>query len=166
MELLVEHLGHGLALSLMLSLPAVLIAASVGLVVGILQAVTQVQEQTISAAPKILAVFLSIMVGGGLMLNALTDYVRESVNLAFNEVPQSGDYILPPLDTDPGRAKIKSFFKEQLKNGKIPSLKEFEKFPSSAAKDNAKQSIGVETQTKAASPLGISENMSLQKKGR
>ena len=38
-----------------------LVAAGIGLVVGILQAVTQVQEQTIAAAPKILGVFLVIM---------------------------------------------------------------------------------------------------------
>ena len=49
---------------LTISMPAVLTAASIGLVVGILQAVTQVQEQTIAAAPKVLGVFLVIMIMG------------------------------------------------------------------------------------------------------
>ena len=43
---------------LSISMPCVLTAAAIGLVVGIIQAVTQVQEQTIAAAPKIFAVFL------------------------------------------------------------------------------------------------------------
>ena len=55
MELLMEHLAKGFMTMLIISMPCVLIAAAVGLVVGILQAVTQVQEQTIAAAPKIFA---------------------------------------------------------------------------------------------------------------
>ena len=55
MELLTEYLAKGFMTMLSISLPCVLVAASVGLVVGILQAVTQVQEQTIAAAPKIIS---------------------------------------------------------------------------------------------------------------
>ena len=61
MEILLEFMGKGLLTMLMISMPCVLTAAFVGLIVGILQAVTQVQEQTIAAAPKILAVFLVLM---------------------------------------------------------------------------------------------------------
>ena len=60
MEILVEFLAKGFMVMLAISLPCVLMAALVGLVVGILQAVTQVQEQTIAAAPKIVLVFLTI----------------------------------------------------------------------------------------------------------
>ena len=42
MEVLVEYLGKGFMVMLMISMPCVLMAALVGLVVGILQAVTQV----------------------------------------------------------------------------------------------------------------------------
>ena len=59
MEVLVEYLGKGFMVMLMISMPCVLMAALVGLVVGILQAVTQVQEQTIAAAPKIVLVYKS-----------------------------------------------------------------------------------------------------------
>ncbi len=113
MELLVEHLGHGLVLSLILSLPCVLTAAGVGLVVGILQAVTQVQEQTIAAAPKILSVFLIILLGGGLMMTMLTNYVRESFQIAFNEVPQDGVFVLPPKTSGDGMARARQFFNLQ-----------------------------------------------------
>ena len=57
MELLMEYMARGFLVMLTISMPCVLVAAGIGLVVGILQAVTQVQEQTIAAAPKILGVF-------------------------------------------------------------------------------------------------------------
>jgi type III secretory pathway component EscS len=63
-EMLLEHLGKGFITMLAISMPCVLTAAAIGLVVGIVQAVTQVQEQTIAAAPKIFALFVLLMVGG------------------------------------------------------------------------------------------------------
>ena len=64
MEILVEFFAKGLITMLMIAMPCVLTAACVGLIVGILQAVTQVQEQTIAAAPKIFTVFLVIIIMG------------------------------------------------------------------------------------------------------
>ena len=58
MELLTEYLAKGFMTMLSISLPCVLVAASVGLVVGILQAVTQVQEQTIENEKEFLLVCL------------------------------------------------------------------------------------------------------------
>ena len=58
---------------LSISMPCVLTAAAIGLVVGIIQAVTQVQEQTIAAAPKIFAVFLVIIIGGMGFIKLLTN---------------------------------------------------------------------------------------------
>ena len=118
MELLTEHLGHGLALSLLLSLPCVLAAAGIGLIVGILQAVTQVQEQTIAAAPKILGVFAILLIGGGLMMTMLENYTRESFQVAFNEIPQDGVFILPPKASQTsGQARARQFFQIQAKEG-------------------------------------------------
>lgn len=117
MELMLEHLGHGLMLSLLLSLPCVLVAAGVGLVVGILQAVTQVQEQTIAAAPKILSVFTILLVGGGVMMTMLENYVRESFQIAFNEIPQDGLFILPAeRHQSIGQTRAREFFQAQAKN--------------------------------------------------
>jgi len=114
MELLIDHLGRGLMLSLLLSIPVVLVAAVVGLVVGILQAVTQVQEQTIAAAPKILAVFLALMIGGGLMMSSLEDYLRETFQVAFNEVPQDGVFVMPPrVNGSSKKARAQRFFKDR-----------------------------------------------------
>lgn len=126
MELMMQHMGHGLMLSLMLSLPAVLVAAGIGLVVGILQAVTQVQEQTIAAAPKILGVFLILLLGGGLMMTLLENYMRESVQIAFNEIPQDGQFILPPKKAQtPGQLRAREFFQLQAKPGSGDKIKDF-----------------------------------------
>ncbi|MEB3245291.1 MAG: flagellar biosynthetic protein FliQ [Vampirovibrionales bacterium] len=94
-ELLIEHLKNGIILSLLISIPVVLAAASVGLVIGILQAVTQVQEQTIPAAPKIIIVFSVVILGGTVMMTMLTNYLMESFTVAFNEVPAAaGPFVL------------------------------------------------------------------------
>ncbi|MDD3594367.1 MAG: flagellar biosynthetic protein FliQ [Candidatus Gastranaerophilales bacterium] len=94
MEVLLEHLGRGFINMLLIAMPCVLIAAGVGLVIGILQAVTSVQEQTIVAAPKILGVFLVIMLLGGFFAKIMTDYLKESANLAFNVITKEEDYVL------------------------------------------------------------------------
>ena len=95
MEVLIEYIGKGFMLMLAISMPCVLMAATVGLVVGILQAVTQVQEQTIAAAPKIVIVFLTIVILGGYFIKILTNFIFEGVNVAFNIVPKNESYVLP-----------------------------------------------------------------------
>ena len=96
MELLVEYMARGFVIMLLISMPCVLVAALIGLVIGILQAVTQVQEQTIAAAPKILAVFLVIVIGGYGFISMLTNFTTEGMALAFNVVPKNDSYVLPP----------------------------------------------------------------------
>ena len=95
MEILMEYMARGFVVMLIISMPCVLVAAGVGLVIGILQAVTQVQEQTIAAAPKILAVFLVIIIGGYGYVKLLTNLINEGFSMAFNVVPKSDAYVLP-----------------------------------------------------------------------
>ena len=94
MEVLVEYLAKGFLIMLAISMPCVLVAAGIGLVVGILQAVTQVQEQTIAAAPKIFAVFLVIVIGGMGFIKLLTNLFEEGMGLAFKLVPKYDNYVL------------------------------------------------------------------------
>ncbi|MBE7708522.1 MAG: flagellar biosynthetic protein FliQ [Cyanobacteria bacterium SIG27] len=130
MEVLVEYLGKGFMVMLSVSLPCVLMAALVGLVVGILQAVTQVQEQTIAAAPKIVLVFLTIVVLGGYFIKVLTNYFYEGSNVAFNIIPKNDTFVLPNdyyKYTRPFSAEMqdkinanRSLNKALLNGGKIP----------------------------------------------
>lgn len=48
-------------LTIQMSAPCMLIALAVGVGVGLLQALTQIQEQTLVYAPKILAIFLTLL---------------------------------------------------------------------------------------------------------
>ncbi len=96
MDILLEFFAKGMITMLMIAMPCVLTAAAIGLVVGILQAVTQVQEQTIAAAPKIFAVFLVIIILGTGYLKLLTNLFQEGTSIAFDIVPKSDEFVLPP----------------------------------------------------------------------
>lgn len=61
---------------IIISAPMLLIALGVGLLVSVFQAMTQIQEQTLAFIPKILAVFISLVVFGPWMLTTLLDYTR------------------------------------------------------------------------------------------
>jgi flagellar biosynthetic protein FliQ len=63
--------------------PLLLVGLAVGLVVSLFQAVTQIQEQTLSFIPKIVGVALVIVVLGPWMLNQLVSYTQ---NL-FHSIP-------------------------------------------------------------------------------
>jgi type III secretory pathway component EscS len=93
-EVLLEYMGKGFLIMLAISMPCVLCAAGIGLVVGILQAVTQVQEQTIAAAPKILGVFLVLVIGGLGFVKLLSNLFQEGMVMAFNTVPKGEVYVL------------------------------------------------------------------------
>ncbi|MDD3014250.1 MAG: flagellar biosynthetic protein FliQ [Candidatus Gastranaerophilales bacterium] len=121
MEILLDHLTKGFFNMLIISMPIVLTAAGIGLVVGILQAVTQVQEQTIAAAPKILGVFLVLLIMGGFFTKTLSAYLIESVNLATKVITKQDEYILPASDMMPNS----KFFDEDknYNGGKRPNVK-------------------------------------------
>ena len=57
--------------------PLLLVSLIVGLVVSIFQTVTSIQEQTLTFVPKILAVFLTIMICGSWMLNNMSGFMTD-----------------------------------------------------------------------------------------
>ena len=66
----VLHLAReALMMVVILSLPTLGVAMLVGLIIGILQATTQIQEQTLSFVPKMVAVFVTLIVAAGWLLN-------------------------------------------------------------------------------------------------
>lgn len=133
MEALTEYLARGFLLMLGISMPCVLVAAGIGLVVGVLQAVTQVQEQTIAAAPKILGVFLVIIVCGMLFLSHLKGFFTDGMALAFNMVSKNDTFVLPSdyykYTSSPFNAEMSDRFKNSgevdyiMKHpGKVPYI--------------------------------------------
>ena len=59
------------------SAPILLISLVVGLVISIFQTVTSIQEQTLTFVPKIIAVFLGMMLFGSWILNNLGGFIDQ-----------------------------------------------------------------------------------------
>ena len=57
--------------------PMLLVSLIVGLIVSIFQTVTSIQEQTLTFVPKILLVFIGMMLLGGWMLENLTSFITD-----------------------------------------------------------------------------------------
>ena len=55
--------------------PVLLISLAVGLIVSIFQTVTSIQEQTMTFVPKVLSIFLTIMILGHWMLNNIMEFM-------------------------------------------------------------------------------------------
>lgn len=68
---------HGLELMLTVAAPLLLVSLAVGLAVSLLQALTQVNESTLSFLPKLLALVVTLLLAGPWMLTLLTDYIRQ-----------------------------------------------------------------------------------------
>lgn len=59
------------------SAPLLIISLVVGLVISIFQAVTSIQEQTLTFVPKILAIFIGMMIFGSFILNTIIEFMTE-----------------------------------------------------------------------------------------
>jgi len=70
---------EALTLLLMISLPVLLTVMAVGLVVSIFQAVTQINENTLSFVPKLVAAVLVFLVAGPWMLSTVVDIIRRTI---------------------------------------------------------------------------------------
>jgi type III secretion protein S len=80
---LIEQLIGMLGIVLLLALPPLVAAMTVGLIVGILQAATQVQDQSLAVAIKLLVVIVILVFAGPLLVQPL---VRQS-GLLFDSFP-------------------------------------------------------------------------------
>lgn len=59
------------------SAPLLIISLIVGLVVSIFQSVTSIQEQTLTFVPKILAIFVCMLIFGSFILNTIVGFMTE-----------------------------------------------------------------------------------------
>lgn len=67
----------GLLTLLAVCMPILLVVLAVGLVVSIFQAATQINEQTLSFVPKLLAAFATLGIAGPWMLSTLVNYIQQ-----------------------------------------------------------------------------------------
>lgn len=67
---------HAVEILLLVSAPVLGAALLTGLVISIFQAATQVNEMTLSFIPKLIAVFIVIVIAGPWMITLMVDYIR------------------------------------------------------------------------------------------
>ncbi len=68
---------EALYLIIKVSAPLLLISLVIGLIISIFQTVTSIQEQTLTFVPKIIAVFLGMMLVGGWILENIVSFMTE-----------------------------------------------------------------------------------------
>ncbi len=59
------------------SAPLLLVSLIVGLAISIFQTVTSIQEQTLTFVPKILAIFVTLMLVGHWIMNTMVEYMTD-----------------------------------------------------------------------------------------
>ena len=67
---------QALEITFMLSAPLLLAALATGLIVSIFQAATQINEMTLSFIPKLLVMFLVMVIAGPWMLQIMMDFTQ------------------------------------------------------------------------------------------
>lgn len=63
--------------TMMVAAPLLLVALIIGLIVSIFQAATQINEATLSFIPKLVGIFVALVVAGPWMLTVMVDYMRK-----------------------------------------------------------------------------------------
>ncbi len=83
-DMIVGLARQAIELTLLISLPMLGLGLIVGLAVSIFQAVTQIQEMTLTFVPKIVAVLVGLLFAFPWMMNKLLDFTRGLIE----QIPQ------------------------------------------------------------------------------
>jgi flagellar biosynthesis protein FliQ len=67
---------QAIEVTLLVSAPLLLVSLVIGLIISIFQAATQINETTLSFIPKLIGIFITLIIAGPWMLTELTDYLR------------------------------------------------------------------------------------------
>jgi flagellar biosynthesis protein FliQ len=70
---------QSLELMLIVSAPLLLVALVVGIAVSFFQAITQINEQTLSFLPKLVGVGITAIIAGPWMMTTLVDYIQRTI---------------------------------------------------------------------------------------
>ncbi|WP_039788479.1 flagellar biosynthesis protein FliQ [Herbaspirillum huttiense] len=74
---------QAMEVTLLIAAPMLITALLIGLIVSIFQAATQINEATLTFIPKLVGVFLALIIAGPWMLSVMLDYMR----LMFTGIP-------------------------------------------------------------------------------
>lgn len=79
LEVFIDIMKHAIQLLLTLILPPLLVSLLVGIIISIFQAATQIHEQTLTFAPRIIVVFLTLMFLFGWMVENILEFVKDII---------------------------------------------------------------------------------------
>ncbi len=82
-EIVMDIGRQAVEMTLLLSAPLLLAALVIGLIVSVFQAATQINEQTLAFIPKLVGMFLVLLLAGPWMLQLMVGYVRR----LFESIP-------------------------------------------------------------------------------
>ncbi len=83
-EIVMDIGRQAMEMTLIVSGPLLLAGLVTGLIISIFQAATQINEATLSFIPKLVVMFITLIVAGPWMLQLLVDYIRR----LFESIPQ------------------------------------------------------------------------------
>ena len=76
-DVVMDITSQALFLIIKVSLPVLLVSLGVGLAISIFQTVTSIQEQTLTFVPKIICVFLALILLGNWMMTAMVEFMTQ-----------------------------------------------------------------------------------------
>lgn len=78
-EFVIEFAKQAIILTILLSLPMLGLGLIAGLIISVFQAVTQIQEMTLTFVPKILAVFIGLLFAAPWMMEKLISFTTNII---------------------------------------------------------------------------------------
>lgn len=80
-ENFVQYIGkESIFLALKIAGPVLIVSMIVGLIISIFQAVTQIQEQTLTFVPKMISIIAVLLILGPWMLRTLVNFIQQMIN--------------------------------------------------------------------------------------
>ncbi|MEN3042451.1 MAG: flagellar biosynthesis protein FliQ [Fervidobacterium sp.] len=79
LEVFIDVMKHAIELLLILITPPLLVSLVVGILISIFQAATQIHEQTLTFAPRIIVVFLTLMLLFGWMIESMLEFMKDII---------------------------------------------------------------------------------------
>lgn len=81
-QTIIDIFSQTLVLALKVSAPMLLVSLVIGLVISIIQTLTSIQESTLTFVPKLLGVFLVLILAGSWILTMIREYIIELFNFS------------------------------------------------------------------------------------
>ncbi|MCD6551975.1 flagellar biosynthesis protein FliQ [Thermotoga sp.] len=85
-EVFLDIMKSGISLILEMIVPPLVVSLIVGLIISIFQAVTQIHEQTLMFAPRVIVMFLTLLLLSGWMAQKILDFFTELLQRYFQMI--------------------------------------------------------------------------------